>query len=138
MKGIILTTHGDLASGLYSTIKMIAGSFANIRIVEFHDGDNIEQLDKSIENAYKELNYSDIFVLSDLAGGTPFNRSVMTLADKENVQFVAGVNFAMLYQALSSEIEDNEEFLEDIITISKQSIVTYKQEIETSSNQDGI
>lgn len=84
------------------------------------------------------MNYSDIFVLSDLAGGTPFNRSVMTLADKENVQFVAGVNFAMLYQALSSEIEDNEEFLEDIITTSKQSIVTYKQEIETSSNQDGI
>ena len=82
MKGIILTTHGDLASGLYSTIKMIAGSFDNIRIVEFHDGDNIEQLDKNIENAYKELNYSDIFVLSDLAGGTPFNRSVMTLADK--------------------------------------------------------
>ena len=41
MNGVILTSHGNFASGLYSTIKMIAGEFENIRIVEFHEGDKL-------------------------------------------------------------------------------------------------
>ncbi|WP_297280884.1 PTS sugar transporter subunit IIA [uncultured Anaerococcus sp.] len=139
MRGIILTTHGNLASGLYSTIKMVAGEFNNIKIVEFHDGDDLEKLDMKIENAYKDLDYEKIVVLADLAGGTPFNRSVMTLSNKDNVQFLAGVNFAMLYQALSSEIDEDGDFLDDIIKTSKQSIISYNVEPETSSNEmDGI
>ncbi|WP_073998581.1 PTS sugar transporter subunit IIA [Anaerococcus urinomassiliensis] len=139
MKGIILTTHGNFASGLYSTIKMIAGEFENIKIVEFHEGDNLEDLDKRLVEAYDSLDYDQVVVLTDLAGGTPFNRSVMSLSDKGNVGFLAGVNFAMLYQALSSETENLDEFIEEVLETSKESITKFDLEVSQEDDDlDGI
>ena len=139
MKGIILTSHGTYASGLYQTVKMIAGEFPNIRIVEFHEGDNLENFDQKLIDAYKDLNYKDIVVITDLAGGTPFNRSVMNLSDKGNVAFLSGANFAMVYQALSSEIEDLSEFVADVIETGKSSITKFDmgEDVEESL-EDGI
>lgn len=139
MKGIILTSHGTYASGLYQTVKMIAGEFPNIRIVEFHEGDNLENFDQKLIDAYKDLTYKDIVVITDLAGGTPFNRSVMSLADKGNVAFLSGANFAMVYQALSSEIEDLSEFVADVLEKSKSSIAEFDMgEDDEESLEDGI
>ena len=38
--GVILTGHGQIASGIYSSVKMIAGEFENISICEFKEGEN--------------------------------------------------------------------------------------------------
>lgn len=139
MKGIILTSHGTYASGLYQTVKMIAGDFPNIKIVEFHEGDNLENFDQKLIDAYKDLNYKDIVVITDLAGGTPFNRSVMSLSDKGNVAFLSGANFAMVYQALSSEIEDLSEFVADVLEKGKSSIAKFDiGEDDQESLEDGI
>lgn len=139
MKGIILTSHGTYASGLYQTVKMIAGEFPNIKIVEFHEGDNLENFDQKLIDAYKDLNYKDIVVITDLAGGTPFNRSVMSLSDKGNVAFLSGANFAMVYQALSSEIEDLSEFVADVLEKGKSSITKFDmEEDDEESLEDGI
>lgn len=139
MKGIILTSHGNYASGLYSTVKMIAGEFPNIRIVEFHEADNLENFDKRLIDAYKDLTYKDIVVITDLAGGTPFNRSVMSLSDKGNVEFLSGANFAMVYQALSSDIEDLSEFVDDVLETAKSSITKFGMDVsKEDDNEDGI
>lgn len=139
MKGIILTSHGTYASGLYQTVKMIAGDFPNIKIVEFHEGDNLENFDQKLIEAYNDLTYKDIVVITDLAGGTPFNRSVMSLADKGNVAFLSGANFAMVYQALSSEIEDLSEFVADVLEKGKSSITKFDMgEDDEESLEDGI
>lgn len=139
MKGIILTSHGTYASGLYQTVKMIAGDFPNIKIVEFHEGDNLENFDQKLIEAYNDLTYKDIVVITDLAGGTPFNRSVMSLADKRNVAFLSGANFAMVYQALSSEIEDLSEFVADVLEKGKSSITKFDmEEDDEESLEDGI
>lgn len=139
MKGIILTSHGTYASGLYQTVKMIAGEFPNIKIVEFHEGDNLENFDQKLIEAYNDLTYKDIVVITDLAGGTPFNRSVMSLADKSNVAFLSGANFAMVYQALSSEIEDLSEFVEDVLETAKSSITKFDMgEDDEESPEEGI
>lgn len=136
-KGIILTCHGHLATGLYSTIKMIAGEFDNLRICEFHEGDNFENLDEDLVKAYESLGaYKDVVVLTDLPGGTPFNRSVMNLSEKNNIEFLAGVNFAMLYEALSSDIDDMKEFIEDVIETSHNSIVHYQNDQKDNDEED--
>ena len=50
--GIILTSHGNLASGVYSSVRMIAGDFSNVKICELHKGENFENLDKDLLEAY--------------------------------------------------------------------------------------
>lgn len=141
MNGVIITTHGDFASGLYSTIKMIAGDFDNKVIVEFHENDKLEDVDKKLKEAYENLSsYKNILVLTDLAGGTPFNRSVMSLSDKDNVSFLSGLNFAMLYQALTSEEEDLKVYTNEVLETSKESIILYQAEKNNDSleDEDGI
>lgn len=125
--GIILTSHGNLASGVYSSVKMIAGDFSNVRICELHKGENFDNLDKNFLKAYDELNsYDNILILCDMAGGTPFNRAVLTLSKKKNVSFICGLNFEMLYQALTLDIKDEDRLIQEIIRTSRRSITEYK------------
>lgn len=139
---VIAISHASLASGVYSAIKMIAGEFDNLRIEEFKDNDSLEAFDKKLEIAYDELKekYNNIFVLADLAGGTPFNRAVMTLGEKENVRVIGGLNFASLYTAINSDGDDIDETLEDIIETAKDSIISFemKTKKEEESEEDGI
>lgn len=139
---VIAVSHASLASGVYSAIKMIAGEFDNIRIEEFKDNDSLEAFDKKLQTAYDELKekYNNIFVLADLAGGTPFNRAVMTLGEKENVRVIGGLNFASLYTAINSDGDDIDDTLADIIKTTKDSIIAFemKTEIEEESEEDGI
>lgn len=139
---VIAVSHASLASGVYSAIKMIAGEFDNIRIEEFKDNDSLEAFDKKLQIAYDELNekYKNIFVLADLAGGTPFNRAVMTLGENENVRVIGGLNFASLYTAINSDGDDIDETLEDIIETAKDSIISFemKTKKEEESEEDGI
>lgn len=139
---VIAISHASLASGVYSAIKMIAGEFDNLRIEEFKDNYSLEAFDKKLEIAYDELNekYKNIFVLADLAGGTPFNRAVMTLGENENVRVIGGLNFASLYTAINSDGDDIDETLEDIIETAKDSIISFemKTKKEEESEEDGI
>lgn len=125
--GIILTSHGNLASGVYSSVKMIAGDFPNVKICELHKGENFDNLDKNLLKAYDELNsYDNILILCDMAGGTPFNRAVLTLSKKKNVSFICGLNFEMLYQALTLDVKDKDGLIQEILRTSKRSITEYK------------
>ncbi len=139
---VIAISHASLASGVYSAIKMIAGEFDNLRIEEFKDNDSLEAFDKKLEIAYDELNekYKNIFVLADLAGGTPFNRAVMTLGEKENVRVIGGLNFASLYTAINSDGDDIDDTLADIIKTAKDSIIAFemKKDTEEDLEEDGI
>lgn len=137
---VIATSHASLASGVYSAVKMIAGEFENLVIQEFKENDNLDDFDEKLKENYKSLkDYENVIVLADLAGGTPFNRSVMTLGDYKNVRVIAGLNFASLYQALNSSgnLDDS---VKEIINIGKESVIQYKNEneIEDDNFEDGI
>lgn len=125
--GVILTGHGQISSGIYSSVKMIAGEFENIRICEFKEGENYEKLDEQLEKAYEDLKaYDNIVVLADIGGGTPFNRAVLSLSKYDNVEFVSGVNFEMLYYALTSEISDFDLYIKDIMDHAKASVFRFE------------
>ncbi len=139
---VIAVSHASLASGVYSAIKMIAGEFDNVRIEEFKDNDSLEAFDKKLIIDYEELSekYQNIFVLADLAGGTPFNRAVITLGEKANVRVMGGLNFASLYTAINSDGDDIDKTLKDIIETAKDSLIAFgtKEEDEEELEEDGI
>ena len=137
---VIATSHASLASGIYSAVKMIAGEFENLVIQEFKENDNLDEFDEKLKENYKSLkDYENVIVLADLAGGTPFNRSVMTLGDYKNVRVIAGLNFASLYQALNSS-GNLDDCVEEIINTGKESIIAFENETESDNDDfdDGI
>ena len=48
---IIVTGHGNFASGIESTVKLLAGSIKNIKYIDFTEDMNEESLMKKVEEA---------------------------------------------------------------------------------------
>ncbi|MGL4664366.1 MAG: PTS fructose transporter subunit IIA, partial [Clostridium butyricum] len=51
MVGIIVSGHGNFASGLLSTLKLIAGEQENVVGIDFIDGQGSDELKNNIKEA---------------------------------------------------------------------------------------
>ena len=82
MVGLIISGHGNFASGLRTSLKLIAGEASNIEYVDFIETDSTESLMDKYLNSLKNLDNCDsILALSDLAGGSPFKTLVEQLTN---------------------------------------------------------
>ena len=74
MVGVVVTGHGGFAAGMAANVKMLAGSDAELKAVDFADGMDVEVFEKQLAEAIDS--YADceaVLVLADIAGGTPYN-----------------------------------------------------------------
>lgn len=104
MTGILVTGHGHFPTGLLSAVELVAGKQEQMMCVDFEAGQGTEELKKNLTSAIQKLETSEILILTDLLGGTPFNVSVMLKkeqAEKE-IRVLAGTNLAMLVEAVFS------------------------------------
>lgn len=115
MTGIIVTGHGNFATGLLSTVNLIAGEQEAVIGVDFIESDTAQTLEGKLKEAINSLS-KDILILCDLGGGSPFNVSVLlknNLQDK-NIEVVAGTNIPMLLEVALTrcgmELEELSEF----------------------------
>lgn len=141
MNGVLVTAHGKFSEGLVDGLSLITGAQENVIPVNFLESDGIEGIDKKLHQALDKLkSYKNIIILTDLAGGTPFNRAVMITSELENSRVLAGVNFQMLYTAVFDGTEDIDLLVENILSEGKNGIRVYEM-IENESNEneeDGI
>lgn len=100
MVGIIVTGHGNFASGILSSLKVIAGEQEKLLGVDFTVDDSTESLEIKLQEAIENLSCEEVLVLSDLAGGSPFKVSVM-LSQKlsnNNIRVISGTNLGMILE----------------------------------------
>lgn len=142
MYGVIVATHGNYASGLKSTIKLVCGDMENLRTVDYVSGMTVNELEAKYDEVMKELEgYDRIIFLTDIFGGTPFNRAVMKYSGNENVKILAGVNFTLTYSALTADSDDFEEDIAEMIEAAKDEIAEFKPEKPNNDDDnfdDGI
>lgn len=101
MIGIVVVSHGKLASALLATAEMILGPLEYIEPVEFLEGMTPEALMECTEQAIERVNSPDgILLFADLFGGTPA-RVVGELVLTRNYPAIAGVNLPMLLETCS-------------------------------------
>ncbi|CAK7011181.1 MAG: PTS system mannose-specific EIIAB component [Peptostreptococcus russellii] len=132
MISIIISGHGNFASGLYSGMKLISGEFENVTFFDFIEGKTSEDVDNFYNNTIKNYNsdVENIVILTDLAGGTPFNRAVtMSLID-EKIKVISGANLPMLVTAVMSRDlyshENIDEFIENLLLEARTGIDLFK------------
>jgi PTS system mannose-specific IIA component len=119
MVGIIIVSHGSLASEFVETSKMIVGDQPNIMPIRLDPSEGLEDIKNSVEQAYQKINDSGdgVLVLADLQGGTPCNGAFMMLG-KNNISIVSGVNLPMVLEVLISR---NGKLLKELTDIAVQS-----------------
>ncbi|MDD5851651.1 PTS sugar transporter subunit IIA [Galactobacillus timonensis] len=132
MIGIVVTGHGNFASGLTSSVKLIAGEPENYEAVDFLPTDSSEDLEAKLKAAFEKLSgcTEGILVFTDLTGGSPFKISAelsMTLKGPK-IAVVSGTNLGMLIEAnMSRTFTDAsvDDFADQIVETGKSLPIHY-------------
>lgn len=144
MLGLLVTGHGHFATGLNSSLELIAGAQPNVALVDFEADHSTDTLKANLHKAMDSLNECDgILVLSDLAGGSPFNNASMCKAERpdQKIEVLAGTNLPMIIEGASmmAAYDDPLELAESLIPTGKDYIVRFELvKHEDDSDEDGI
>lgn len=137
MYGVVVATHGNYASGLKSTVNLVCGEMENLRTIDYVAEISVTDLENKYDEAMAELKaYDKIIILTDIFGGTPFNRAAMKYAGKDNVKILAGVNFTLAYSALTADGDDFDGDIAEMIEDAKNEIAEFKPEKPAQDNDD--
>ena len=128
MIGLIVTGHGHFATGLTSSLNLIAGEQQDYVAVDF-DGEGTEKITKDLQNALDKLkNCEGIIVFSDLLGGCPFKTAVTLSQGMNNVKVIAGTNLSMLCEIALSRtmVNDLNALVSSALSVGKDGVQVFE------------
>ena len=100
---ILLTSHGSLCEGLLDAFHMMAAGADHVSTVSLTDTGIDDFRDRLTARVNELLAQGDLLILADLLGGTPYNEAyALFLTNPEHIRLVAGANFSMLLEALTT------------------------------------
>ncbi len=101
--GIVVVTHGQLATELVNSAEMIVGDLPHFAAVSIGWHEDVDHAREGIAAAIARVGVTaggtdaepaEVLVLTDLFGGTPANLGVTFVS--EHVEVITGVNLPML------------------------------------------
>ena len=96
MSGLVLVTHGRLASEFIVAMEHVVGPQKQIAPICIGPDDDMEERRQQIAEAIRTVDSGDgVIVLTDLFGGTPSNLAI-SLMKTDKIEVIAGVNLPML------------------------------------------
>ena len=101
MIGVVVITHGQLATELVNAAEMIVGDLPRFTAVSIGWHDDVNDAREDIAAAIDRVRGdSGVLLLTDMFGGTPSNLG-MTFLEKDHVEVITGVNLPMLIKLAS-------------------------------------
>ena len=96
MIGVVVVTHGQLATELVNAAEMIVGDLPQFTAVSIGWHDDVNDAREEIVQAIERVRGAEgVLLLTDMFGGTPSNLG-MTFLEKDRVEVITGVNLPML------------------------------------------
>jgi PTS system mannose-specific IIA component len=96
MIGVVVVTHGQLASELVNAAEMIVGDLPQFAAVSIGWHDDVNDAREEIVQAIERVRGAEgVLLLTDMFGGTPSNLG-MTFLEKDRIEVITGVNLPML------------------------------------------
>ena len=112
--GVVVVTHGQLATELVNSAEMIVGDLPQFAAVSIGWHDDVDNAREEIGRAIERVRVSsgdtpeepaDVLVLTDMFGGTPANLGVTYV--NPHVEVITGVNLPMLLKLARPPKETN-------------------------------
>jgi PTS system mannose-specific IIA component len=101
MIGMVLVTHGQLATEFRAALEHVVGPQKQVETVTIGPEDDMEQRRRDIIAAVEKVDSgSGVVVLTDMFGGTPSNLAISVM-EGNRVDVVAGINLPMLIKLAS-------------------------------------
>ena len=105
MIGLVLVTHGQLATEFRAALEHVVGPQHAIETVSIGPDDDMEERRADIVNAVASVDKGKgVILLTDMFGGTPSNLAINVM-EPGKVEVVAGINLPMLVKLASLRTE---------------------------------
>jgi PTS system mannose-specific IIA component len=109
MVGVVVVTHGQLATELLNAAEMIVGDLPQFAAVSIGWHQDTQDAREEIAEAIGRVQQGQgVLILTDMFGGTPSNLA-MTFLEQDNVEVITGVNLPMLIKL--SGLQENTQLL---------------------------
>lgn len=99
MPNIIITGHGNFATGMKSALELIAGEQKEVIALDFLGEDDGSELLKELQQYTKD---TSTLIFTDLNGGTPFRTAFKLAYENDKIGVVTGTNLGMLLEVIPS------------------------------------
>jgi mannose PTS system EIIA component len=107
MIGLVLVTHGQLATEFRHAVEHVVGPQDNFETVAIGADDDMEQRRRDIVDAVARVDTgTGVIVLTDMFGGTPSNLAISVM-ESGRTEVIAGMNLPMLIKLSSIRKGDN-------------------------------
>ena len=101
MIGLVLVTHGQLATEFRAALEHVVGRQEACEAVSIGPEDDMEERRRDIMEAVTRVDDgSGVILLTDMFGGTPSNLAISVM-DPGRIEVLAGVNLPMLIKLAS-------------------------------------
>ena len=101
MIGMVLGTHGRLATEFRAALEHVVGPQKQVETITIMPDDDMEQRRKDIIDAIHAVDTgAGVVLLTDMFGGTPSNLAISVM-EGSKVDVVAGINLPMLIKLAS-------------------------------------
>ncbi len=96
MIGLVLVTHGNLATEFRSALEHVVGPQRQVATITIGPDDDMERRRHDIVDAVCTVDSGDgVVVLTDMFGGTPSNLAISCM-NGSHVEVIAGMNLPLL------------------------------------------
>lgn len=99
MIGVVVVTHGQLATELVNAAETIVGDLPTFAAVSIGWHEDVHDAREDIAAAIARVQGPDgVLIVTDMFGGTPSNLGI-TFLEADRVEVITGVNLPMLIKA---------------------------------------
>ena len=101
MIGVVVVTHGQLATELVHAAETIVGDLPHFYAVSSGWHEDVQDAREAIAAAIQRVKQpAGVLIATDMFGGTPSNLGI-TFLEQDQIEIVTGVNLPMLIKAAS-------------------------------------
>lgn len=127
-KIIILCGHGNYATGMQSTLELLAGKNQDLFFVNFTVDDSDITLKEKLSVLVEDNKDSEILFVCDIIGGTPFKIAAEISNSSEKMELVVGCNIGgILEMVFMKDSLSLKELADNMVEQSKNSTLRFKK-----------
>lgn len=133
---IIITGHGNYATGLKSSIELLAGQNGDLYYLDLTVDDTDQTLKEKMSNVVRSNEGFSVLFICDIVGGTPFKVSVEFANHNDHMEVVAGCNMGSILEGVFQKDKISvQELAAFMVSTSKRTTVKFEKNTAAKTNR---
>ncbi|MGM0300921.1 PTS system, mannose-specific IIA component [Enterococcus sp. AZ048] len=143
MKGILIVTHGEMATGIMDSLSLIMGEQEQYQTLGLKHGDDIVEFSEKIQAGICGLDKGDgVLVLVDLFSASPYNQAALCFNKLKDHRYrlISGVNLPMIIESFNQRMigADLDTMYQAAMTAGKDGIKEFLEEMAKLENKANL